>query len=191
MSADGRLSAKQVSLAKNGPVPDSSVKKALVFVSRCQNVDGANDALPSGDGGFHYCASGTLRSVGVMTMNGLKSLLNAGVTNNDARVKAAVAWIRKNYDMTNNPGMGSAGLYHYYHASAKALLALGMDEIEDAAGVKHNWRNDLCTEIVERQRKDGSWCNDNGCWMENDPHIATAHALLALSYCQQPSEKTA
>jgi squalene-hopene/tetraprenyl-beta-curcumene cyclase len=66
-----------------------------------------------------------------------------------------------------------------------------MDEIEDAAGVKHNWRNDLCTEIVRRQRNDGSWGNENGCWMENDPHIATAHALLALSYCQQPSEKTA
>lgn len=183
--SDGRLSAKQVSLPKNRPVPDPSIKKALVFVSRCQNVDGTSD------GGFHYCASGNLRSCGVMTMSGLKSLLHAGIAKNDTRVKAAVAWIHKNYDMTSNPGMGSAGLYHYYHACAETLLALGMDDIEDAAGVKHNWRNDLCTEIVHRQRKDGSWCNENGCWMENDPHIATAHALLALSYCQQPSEKTA
>jgi squalene-hopene/tetraprenyl-beta-curcumene cyclase len=124
-------------------------------------------------------------------MSGLRSLLYAGVARSDARVKAAVTWIRNNYDFTSNPGMGIAGLYHYYHVCAKTLLALGLDEIEDARGIKHNWRADLCTEIVRRQRKDGSWSNENGCWMENVPHMATAHALLALSYCQQSSAKTA
>jgi squalene-hopene/tetraprenyl-beta-curcumene cyclase len=171
----------------NGSPSDPTVQKALLFVSRCQNADNSSD----GNGGFRSCASGGSPASGVMTMIGLKSLLAAGVARNDARVKAARAWIRNHYDMTRNPGMGNAGLYHYFHVCAETLLALGMDEIEDAAGVKHNWRNELCTEIVHRQRKDGSWGNENGCWMENDPHIATAHALLALSYCQQPSEKTA
>ncbi len=164
---------------------DSSVQKALVFVSRCQNGDNSSD----GNGGFRSCASGASPESGVMTMIGLKSLLAAGVAKNDARVKAARAWIRNHYDMTRNPGMGNAGLFHYYHACAETLLALGMDEIEDAAGVKHNWRDDLCTEIVRRQRNDGSWGNENGCWMENDPHIATAHALLALSYCHSPPKR--
>ena len=50
-----------------------------------------------------------------MTYNGLKSLLLAGVARDDARVEAAVAWIRNHYNMTSNPGMGEAGLYHYYH----------------------------------------------------------------------------
>ena len=171
---------------------DPSVKKALVFVSRCQNTDDTDSGLLSNNGGFHYaCPSGNDRAYGITTMNGLKSLLHAGVDRNDMRIKAAVAWIRKNYDMTSNPGMGNAGLYHYYHACAKTFSALGEDEIEDAAGIKHNWRGELSREIVNRQRKDGSWVNANRCWMESNPHIATSLALLALSYCQQPSKKTA
>ncbi len=181
---------------------DPGVKKALVFVSRCQNVEGADNAPFTRDGGFRYsCAAddgnladalpdASLRSSGVMTYSGLKGLLLAGVARDDARVRAAVAWIRNHYDVKSNPGMGDAALYHYYHACAETLNILGMDVIEDAAGVKHNWRNELCTEIVGRQRKDGSWLNENGCWMEDDPHVATALALLALSCCQQPSDKT-
>lgn len=165
---------------------DPSIEKTLVFITRCQNVDDS-----SGNGGFRSCASGGRSNSGVMTMIGLKSLLAAGVARNDDRIKAAIAWIRNHYDMASNPGMGNAGLYHYFHVCAETLLALGMDEFEDAAGVKHNWRKELSAEIVRRQRRDGSWGNENGCWMENDPHTATAHALLALSYCEQPSAKTA
>lgn len=166
---------------------DPAVERALAFVSRCQDVRGSSP----GGGGFRSGASEPAPSCGVMTMIGLKSLLQVGVGRNDARVGAALAWIRSNYDMARNPGMGNAGLYHYYHACAEALLASGVDEIEDAGGVKHDWRKELSAEVVRRQRKDGSWGNENGCWMEDDPHIATAHALLALSYCQQPPEKTA
>lgn len=178
---------------RSGP-DDPSVKKALVFVSRCQNVEGTDNAASAErDGGFHYTCTvdgGStdallVRSSGVMTMNGLKSLLLAGVARDDARVRSAVAWVRSHYDMKGNPGMGDAGLYHYYHACAETLSILGEDEIEDAAGVRHNWRNELCTEIVGRQRKDGSWLNEDGFWMEDDPHVATALALLTLACCQQ------
>ena len=90
-----------------------------------------NATPPVSDGGFHYtCAAGSseptdvlpdgsLRSSGVMTYSGLQSLLLAGVTSNDCRVKAALEWIRKRHDFTSNPGMGNAGLYHYYHAARK------------------------------------------------------------------------
>lgn len=185
----------------SGP-DEPSVKKALVFVSRCQNIEGAdNTTLPAHDGGFRYTCTADggnppdalfdpgVRSSGVMTMSGLKSLLSAGVARDDARIKAALTWIRNHYDLKNNPGMGDAGLYHYYHACAETLYILGRDVIEDAAGEKHNWRNELCTEIVGRQKKDGSWCNENGCWMEDDPHVATALALLTLSRCQQATKE--
>ncbi|MGH7139396.1 MAG: prenyltransferase/squalene oxidase repeat-containing protein [Pirellulales bacterium] len=184
---------------------DKHVKKALIFVSRCQNLETEHNATPfaakNADGGFYYTIAaggesfagkldnGGLRSYGSMTYAGLKSMIFAGVGPDDARVKAAVEWVRKNYSLDSNPGMGDAGLYYYYHTFAKALDAVGQDEFTDADGAKHNWRDELATELASRQSKDGSWSNKNSRWMEGDPNLVTGYALLALSYCR-PHDKT-
>ncbi len=184
---------------------DESIQKALVFISRCQNLEGEHNttqfAAKVNDGGFYYTcvvgggpgeerqtANGGLRSYGSMTYSGLKSMIYAGLTKEDPRVKAATDWIRKNYDVSTNPGMGDAGLYYYYHTFAKSLDALGIDQLEDAAGVKHDWRRELTAELARRQQQDGSWANENIRWMEGDPNLATAFALLALSYCAPKSD---
>jgi hypothetical protein len=180
---------------------DPALQKALAFVSRCQNLESEHNttkfAAKVNDGGFYYTPvldkaavdretiDGGLRSYASMTYSGLKSMICAGLTKDDPRVKAALGWIRKNYDVTNNPGMGQAGLYYYYHTFAKTLDAMGIDELEDAKGVKHNWRRDLIEELAKRQKPDGSWVNTNGQWMEGDPNLATAFALLALSHCRK------
>lgn len=184
--------------AGDGP-DDEAMKKALVFVSRCQNLETEHNTTPfaakNPDGGFYYTvaaggesfagkADGGLRSYGSMTYAGLKSMIFAGVGPDDKRVKAAVEWIRKNYSLDTNPGMGDAGLYYYYHTFAKALDALGTDEVTDEDGVKHDWRSELAAELVRRQQKDGSWSNENSRWMEGDPNLVTGYALLALSYCR-------
>jgi squalene-hopene/tetraprenyl-beta-curcumene cyclase len=179
---------------------DPAVKKALAFVSRCQNLESEYNttefAGKVNDGGFFYTPSvgrqddqrqtpnGGLRSYGSMTYSGFKSLVYAGLSKDDPRLKAAVTWIRKNYDVKSNPGMGEAGLYYYYHTFAKALDALGENPFEDAQGVKHDWRRELTEELARRQKEDGSWVNSNPQWMEGDPNLATAFALLALSYCR-------
>jgi hypothetical protein len=184
---------------------DPAMKKALVFVSRCQNLESEHNTSPGAakvnDGGFVYtpvlerinvereAPGGGLRSYASMTYSGLKSMIYAGLTKDDPRVKAAVTWIGKNYDLASNPGMGQAGLYYYYHTFAKALDAMGTAEITDAKGVKHNWRHELLVELAGRQREDGSWVNKNTEWMEGDPNLATAFALLALSYCRPVGEK--
>jgi squalene-hopene/tetraprenyl-beta-curcumene cyclase len=179
---------------------DPALQKALAFVSRCQNLESEHNttkfAAKVNDGGFFYTPvldkaaeeretiNGGLRSYGSMTYSGLKSMIYAGLTKDDPRVKAALQWIRKNYDVTSNPGMGQAGVYYYYHTFAKALDVLGIDELEDAAGVKHNWRRELIEELAKRQKPDGAWVNPDGAWMEGDPNLATAFALLALSHCR-------
>jgi squalene-hopene/tetraprenyl-beta-curcumene cyclase len=184
---------------------DPAVQKALVFVSRCQNFESPHNTAPfagkNPDGGFYYtCAAGGvsaagntpnggLRSYGSMTYSGLKSMIYAGVKADDPRVKAAVAWLRKNYDLKNNPGLGNAGLYYYYQVCAKALQALGGDLFEDAAGEKHDWRRELAAEVIGRQKDNGSWVNENSRWMEGDPALVTAYALLTLSYCRPTAEK--
>ena len=185
--------------AGNGP-DDPNVQAALVFVSRCQNLESEHNTTPfaakNPDGGFYYTPAaggesfadktpeGGLRSYASMTYAGLKSMIYAGLKPDDPRVKAALTWIRKNYRLTDNPGLGDQGLYYYFHTFAKTLAALGEDEVVDDQGVKHNWRQDLVARLAELQRPDGSWVNTNKRWLEDDPNLVTSYALLALSYCR-------
>ncbi len=179
---------------------DPAIQKALQFVSRCQNLETEHNTTPfaakNPDGGFYYTCvagggspagktdNGGLRSYGSMTYSGLKSMIYAGLKPGDPRVKAALQWIRKNYDVKNNPGLGQAGLYYYYNVFAKSLDVLGSDQLEDEAGKKHDWRRELAEELFARQKEDGTWINDNTKWMEGDPNLATGLALMALSYCR-------
>lgn len=184
---------------------DPAIQKALAFVSQCQNLEGPHNttkyADKVNDGGFYYTGAlskmdearettdGGLRSYGSMTYSGLKSMIYAGLDKDDPRMKAAIGWIRKNYGLKSNPGMGNAGLYYYYNTFAKAMDVLGQGEFEDAKGVKHDWRKELFEELASRQKENGSWVNDNQRWMEGDPNLATSFALLALTYCRPAAEK--
>ncbi len=183
---------------------DPAVQRALVFISRCQNLESEHNRTPfsakNPDGGFYYTpaaggtsqagttATGGLRSYGSMTYAGLKSMIFAGVGPDDPRVKAAVGWISKNYDLQTNPGIGNAGLYYYYHMFAKALDALGKPTIEDADGKRHDWRAELVSVLARRQRPDGSWVNENDRWLEGDANLVTSYALLTLAYCKDRSK---
>jgi squalene-hopene/tetraprenyl-beta-curcumene cyclase len=185
--------------AGDGP-DDPAVQRALVFVSRCQNRESEFNTLAFAakinDGGFYYSPvgegasaagkgeQGALRSYASMTYAGLKSMLYAGVTADDPRVKAATRWLQTNYSVEENPGLGTAGLYYYYQLMAKALDAVGASTFEDSSNTKHDWRAELSAAIIKRQSADGSWVNDNNRWHEGDPNLATSFALLALAYCR-------
>jgi squalene-hopene/tetraprenyl-beta-curcumene cyclase len=185
------------------PKDDPAYKKALIFVGRCQNLKGEhNDQAWAGkinDGSFIYSAAGGgqtkaevlpnggLLGYGSMTYAGIKSMIYCGVSKDDPRVQKAYEWIRKHYTVDENPGMPKVnaqwGLYYYYHTMAKTLALLGVDEVVDTAGKKHNWRADITAALARRQRADGSWVNQNH-WMEADPNLVTGYALMALSYCK-------
>jgi squalene-hopene/tetraprenyl-beta-curcumene cyclase len=173
--------------AGNGP-DDEAVQRALVFVSRCQNLESEHNttsfSAKNPDGGFYYTPAAGGTSMAGQTPEG-------GVGPDDPRVKAAFQWAQKHYDVQSNPGMGNAGLYYYYHTFAKALAAMNVDRIEDSDGVKHDWRRELAAELLRRQQPDGSWVNENSRWMEGDPSLVTGYALLTLSYCRPAIEESA
>lgn len=187
---------------------DEAMRRALTFVSRCQNLETEHNTLPFsnkiGDGGFYYtCAAGGssqagqetnggLRSYGSMTYAGLKSMIYAGVDQNDPRVKAAIEWISRNYSLDENPGMRPKldGLYYYYHTFAKSLDALGSQTIKDADGVERDWRSELIAVLASKQQENGSWVNESSRWLEGDAELVTAYALLSLSYCNAPADPT-
>jgi squalene-hopene/tetraprenyl-beta-curcumene cyclase len=189
-------------IAAGVPKDDPAIQRAMKFVSRCQNLPGETNDQPfakktteDDKGGLvyvpildpddkkHQTPEGGLRSVGAMTYGGLRSFLYAGVSKDDPRVKGAVRWIRRHYTLDENPGMGQAGLFYYYHTFGKAMAALGEDPFEDAKGQKHEWRRELFEALKKRQQENGSFINKGDRQFgEADPNLATGFALLALSY---------
>jgi squalene-hopene/tetraprenyl-beta-curcumene cyclase len=203
-------------LYEAGLSPDEPVfQKALSFASRTQNLKETNSAPWVGnDGGFIYTpanggesmaseaagegrygekiAAGqprSLRSYGSMTYAGFKSMLYAGLSPDDVRVRAAFDWIRNNWTFDENPGVGQQGLYYYYHTLSRALNAAQQDEITDIRGAKHNWREELINAIASRQQGDGSWSNEADRWMEGDPALVTSYCVLALQEAIKPDHE--
>ncbi len=177
---------------------DEAIQKALVFVSRTQNLESAANDTPFAarvdDGGFYYTPAaggqsqagqtpgGGLRSYGSMTYAGLKSMIYAGVESDDPRVQAALKFIQDNYSVEINPGMGTAGLFYYYHTFAKALDVAEIKTLEIRGGEQRDWRGELTAMLLKHQQPSGAWLNvANERWMEGDVNLVTAYALLALA----------
>jgi len=127
-----------------------------------------------------------LRAYGSMTYSGFKSYLYAGLKKDDPRVAAAMEWIRRNYTVEENPGLGTDGMYYYYVVFARALRAAGEPEVEvvlaDGTTEKRAWARDLIERLAMLQNDDGSFRSVDDRWMENDPVLITAYALNALQH---------
>jgi squalene-hopene/tetraprenyl-beta-curcumene cyclase len=193
-------------VAAGVPKDDPALQKALIFVSRCQNLPGENNKMPwaakISDGSFIYSAAGGgstkvqdapnpdggLPGYGSMTYAGIKSMIYCGVGKDDPRIKKAWEWIQKNYTLERNPGMPGVraewGLYYYYHTMAKCLEVMGVDKVTDAKGQEHDWRAEITAALAKRQRANGSFINEKERWLEGDPNMVTGYALLALSHCK-------
>ena len=194
---------------------DPAVQRALVFLTRTQNLPQTNSAdwAQAGlkDGGFIYTpANGgesfsseaegqgrygekipagqprSLKSYGSMTYAGFKSLLYAGLSADDPRVRAAYDWIRKHWTFAENPGVGQQGYFYYVHALSRALLAARQDVVTDVAGAAHPWRDELVAALIAKQNPDGSWVNESSRWEGSDPDLCTVYSLLALEEAIKP-----
>lgn len=181
--------------------PQLNYSAAIEFVSNCQNLSATNKSTWVSDdarnkGGFIYKPGESkvaqpddlgngktaLRSYASMGYAGLLSFIYADMSPKDPRVVAVKQWLAKNYSVTENPGIGQEGLFYYYHTMAKCLNTAQMDFIETADGKQINWRADLAKQLFNLQKEDGSWASENGRWMEKDPVLVTAYAVLALEH---------
>lgn len=177
---------------------DLNWEAAINFLQNCQELPKKGEttvAENKGPGGFTYrfneskavnttnAVTGkvTLRTYGTMTYAGLLSYIYADLKKDDPRVVAAQSWLESNYTLKENPNLGSQGLYYYYHLMAKALNTLGTDYIKTADGKTVNWRKDLALHLINMQKTDGSWVNEeNGRWWEKEPPLVTAYSVMAL-----------
>ncbi|OGV54583.1 MAG: hypothetical protein A2X49_11155 [Lentisphaerae bacterium GWF2_52_8] len=179
--------------------------KAVAFVSRLQHLPESNDRTwvvsdknDSNYGGFIYRqpesqdnenagAKQSLRSYGSMTYAGLKTMIYAKLSKDDPRIKAAIEWARKNYTLDENPGVGPSGLYYYITTFAKAHSVLGDEIVKTDDGKEHSWRMDMIKKLLELQKGNGEWFNENGRWMESMPELVSAYALLSMEAALLPS----
>jgi Squalene-hopene cyclase C-terminal domain/Prenyltransferase and squalene oxidase repeat len=154
------------------PASDPAMRKAVVYLDRCQNPDGGFffstvnlDTNKAGE------ISGKYRSYGTTTCDGLLSMRAAGVPASDPRILRAQAWLKSNHLEERAPGfdieparMGwSEGLRFYYAAA----IIRAMPELPVQ---------------LPPQREDGSFSNANKLVKEDDPLIATAFAIRVLCH---------
>lgn len=166
------------------PANDAAWQKALTFLQRTQNNSETNDqSWAANDGGFvyfpgfSYNADGPTRSYGSVSYAGLLSYTWANLKKDDPRVQAVMKWIRNNYTVDENPGMGQKTVYYYYMVMAKALSAMGEPTFTDANGRRHNWREELAQKLVALQHPEGFWVNPVGDEMQDNPQLVTAFVL--------------
>ncbi|MGI8965417.1 MAG: prenyltransferase/squalene oxidase repeat-containing protein [Limisphaerales bacterium] len=195
--------SKQLTQDKNWEAKDLNWPAAIHFIQSCQNLPSHNKEKwasddPQNKGGFIYypgqsmagetnLSSGrkAFRSYGSASYAGLLSYIYADLKRDDPRVQAVVNWLSKNFSLEENPGLGPQGLFYYYHTMTKALTIYGADEWEMAGGKKINWREQLAQKLMNLQKSDGSWANENGRWWEKDSALVTAYAIISLEMIQR------
>jgi squalene-hopene/tetraprenyl-beta-curcumene cyclase len=169
------------------PANDAAWQKALTFLQRTQNNSETNDQKwAANDGGFvyypgfSYNPDGPTRSYGSVSYAGLLSYSWANLKKTDPRVQAVMKWVKNNYTVDENPGLGQKTVYYYYMVMAKALAALGEPTFTDANGRRHNWREELSQKLIALQHSDGTWVNEVKDEMQDNPRLVTAFVLTTF-----------
>ena len=177
---------------------------ALPFLAQCQNFSAASSD-PFDDGGFFFAPGDPVRNkagsaghdaagreryhaYGSATCDGLLALLACGLPPTDPRIHAAVTWLHRYAAGATHSGTWPADRaderesLRYYHAQALAtvfaIATIFTSHRLWAAAQRHT----LTTDILTRQRPDGSWagvCPDS---FEDDPLVATAFAIRTLAH---------
>ncbi|MEA3212954.1 MAG: hypothetical protein QOE70_6011 [Chthoniobacter sp.] len=176
---------------------------ARPFIERCQNF-AASPGDGFDDGGFFFAIADPVRnkaglagrdplgrdrfrSYGSATCDGLLALHACGAASDAPPIRAAFQWLRREASGARHGGDWPADRQdeqeslRYYHAQAFAA-ALSLASVSPELG---DWaagqRRALTADLLTAQHSDGAWsgaCPDS---FEDDPLVATAFAVRALS----------
>ena len=83
----------------------------------------------------------------------------------------------------NRAGDRESVYFYYCWSLALAFRALDVRQFQVPAG-QVRWAELLVDELLKRQQADGSWVNPAVAQRENDPLVATAEAMAALTTCR-------
>jgi Mg-chelatase subunit ChlD len=129
------------------------------------------------DGGFAYHNSG--QGYGSMTCAGICALalcrheLGEKDPADDPGIARGLAWLDKNFSVTENPG-STDWLFYYLYSVERVGRILNTEFIGD-----HEWYPLGARQLVDGQNSDGSWKGPSS--EADDPRLATSFALLFLT----------
>lgn len=185
-----------VDLRATGGDPQS----ALPFIEGCQNFS-EGEPTKFDDGGFFFALDDPIRnkagsaghdgrgrerfhSYGSATCDGYLALRACGLPLEHPRAEAAVEWLRRNGEGLAHSGKWAAGreearvsLAFYYSQALAAVLK----DIPGSTGWIRRLRASMSAELITRQSDAGSWRGFAPDSCEDEPLLASAFALRALS----------
>lgn len=98
----------------------------------------------------------------------------------DRAINCGIAWLSKNFTVTENPGDGAGWHYYYLYGMERAASLIGLANIGP-----HDWYREAATYLVQQQRADGSWPPSGD--KATDSARQTAFALLVLERATVPT----
>ena len=178
-------------LRTDGKRVDLDWERALSCVEGLMKKEGPdaggaayNDRTPQAGSETNKAGRVHLRAYGSMTYAAILSMCSAKLERGDPRVRQSLEYMRKNWSVDENPGMGNQGLYYFYDIMARALSASGVEKVGE-----HDWRRELAAKLMSLQKPDGSWSNENNRFWESDPVLCTSFAVLVLEHCRLTSAR--
>ena len=108
---------------------------------------------------------------GSMTATGLWALRACGVPVDDPQIQKGVAWIKKHWTLTRNPGSNSWLYYYLLSLQRFCDIPPTLDTF-----VGYNWYDEISQMMVARQEIDGRWRGS-----ESD-FLTTCFAVMSLSH---------
>jgi hypothetical protein len=182
---------------------DKVCAAAQPFLAQCQNFS-AKDPTRFDDGGFFFAPGDPVRnkagragreadgrerffSYGSATCDGILALRACGVAFDDLRMQAALGWLRHHAAGAAHGGEWAADRederesLRYYHAQGLAGVLVAAGQLPEFATWAAEQRARLAADLTSSQRPNGDWegiCPDS---FEDDPVVATAFALRALT----------
>ena len=108
---------------------------------------------------------------GSMTATGLWALRACGVPVDDLQVQKGIAWVKKHWTLTRNPGSNS--WLYYYLLSLQRFCDIP-PTVDTLAG--YDWYDEISRKMVAQQESDGRWRGS-----ESD-FLSTCFAVMSLSH---------
>ena len=108
---------------------------------------------------------------GSMTATGLWALRACGVPVDDPQVQKGIAWVKKHWTLTRNPGSNS--WLYYYLLSLQRFCDIP-PTVDTLAG--YDWYDEISRKMVAQQEPDGRWRGS-----ESD-FLSTCFAVMSLSH---------
>jgi len=180
-------------LAETGRLNEDGRQAAISFVLSCRASTAGLKISGSSSTGFcfsphpgdlmnkeGFSSSGAALPYGPPTCDGIRSLRSCGLPNGDQRITTPVMWLetafRSERAGANNEATDWSDSLWYYHAATFSKVARQVD-----SAVLRKRRSEVLAVIVACQAPDGFWQNADGRMSEDDPLVATALVLCALS----------